>query len=405
MDAASDAMRARLAAHPELGNPAAVLIANAYTNLGAISRAFPLYERAIAEMRGQALPPLAYAAALERGAYAAQRDGHLDQSKAWIRELKPLLQPESEQVARIRDGMIGTEWLIDRDGGKAELALATAESGLAALAPWREALPDLVQRATGRRGTSLTDVGRFEEAEVELRRAHATAVALFGEQHGRSLVARQTLGWHYTCAGKPALGLAELEPIAERIRTVFGANSQAYGANLHNRGNAYYALGRTDEAIAAFRASAASYRGSTSDQSAQVGWALINVGNILLERGKAGDALDAFREVEISWRSSMAEDAPVRADLAQAMAGAEHQLQLDAVAARHVAQAIALRRRDPRQAGQLAAALALAAEIARGVGRVDGAMALYDEAIATGVDAGTEPALLEQWRSWRATLR
>jgi len=396
MNAASEVMQRKLAAHADLGNPAAVQIANAYINLGALSLAHPLYEKAIPEMRGQALPPLAYAAALERGAFAAQRNGALEQSRAWLAELEPLLAGESHDAVRIRDGMIGTLWLIARDGGKAEEALAVAERGVAAIAPHRAALPDIVQRATLRLGTSLTDVGRFAEGEVQLRSALDQSIALFGAAHGRSITARQTLGWHYSSAGHPERGLAELEPIATRMREVFGAQSQWYGANLHNRGNAYRQLGRDDQAMAAYRESAEAYRGSTSENSAQVGWALLNVGYILHGRGRLAEALEVYREVSDSWRTSMAADAPIRADLEFAMADAAHGMQDGETAAAHIERAMALLRARPQDGRLLASALALSGEIARVRGELPlPAGVAQDRHGVAGADTGFRPWRIE----------
>jgi eukaryotic-like serine/threonine-protein kinase len=403
LDIAAEAMDRRLASHPELRNPTALLIANAYTNMGQIARAFPLYEKAIDEIRRDPLDPLSQAYAFERAAHAAQRNGQLERSLAWLTELEPLLVGDSFEIIRIRDGMFHTQWLIARDAGASEQALQSAQRSLDILQPYQDRLGDRWHAALARRGTCLTDLGRFEEGGRDLRAAYALALERFGPEHGRTLISRMTLGWHYTAAGDPARGLAELEPVADAVVRVYGTRSQAYGQNLHNRGNAYLGLGQIDRAIEAYSGAADAYRGSTSARAPQVGWALINVGGLQLQQGRLEEARSTYREVETIWTHSLAKDAPIRADLNFTLGLIELRLGNPQSALAYGERAIVMYRQRPQGTLETARALALVAEIKQALSLHQEAVDLYDQAIALlerMETTGSDPELAAQKADW-----
>ncbi len=404
LDVAAEAMDRRLASHPELRNPTALLIANAYTNMGQIARAYPIYEKAIDEIRRVPLDPLSQAYAFERAAHAAQRNGQLSLSRAWLAELEPMLVGDSLEIVRIRDGMLHTRWLIARDAGASAQALQFAEYGLDNLRLHQNKLRDRWQAALARRGTCLTDLGRFEEGGRDLRAAYELALELFGPEHGRSLISRMTLGWHYTASGDPSRGLAELEPAAESVLRVYGASSQAYGQNLHNRGNAYLGLGQIDRAIESYSGAADAYRASTSGKAPQVGWALINVASLQLAQGRLEEARETYLEVERIWRDALAKDAPIRADLNFSLGQIELRLGNFQSASDYVERAVTLYRRRRPDALELAKALALSAEVKQALALNQDAMGFYDQAIAMleRLDtSGADPELETHRHAWR----
>jgi hypothetical protein len=58
-----------------------------------------------------------------------------------------------------------------------------------------------MHRALVRRGTSATDLRRFDDGERDLTRAVALSEWHFGAQHAFTLKAKQALGWHHASRG------------------------------------------------------------------------------------------------------------------------------------------------------------------------------------------------------------
>ncbi len=345
LDSAARKVGSMLEAHPELRGPLATLMGSAYFNMGAVART------------------------LERAAQAAYRSGQLATAQAYLDEATPLAEGEDAEAYRVRDAIADLRWDLARDAGESMQSLAIAEAALAAL---ESAPPELrearVPRALQRRGVSLKDLGRFDESESELRRAVATATAHYGPTHLRTLLARQSLGWSLVGRGEPAAGLAELEPVGEQLRALFGKASFHYGSNLFNRALAYEALGEPVRAIELFREAASEYADSTASATSQVGWAYLNVADLLAGLSDHAGARAAYGEVEEAWRSSMPEDAPIRVVLYAAIARNDLALGELAAATRNADRSLGLARKHDGESTAVAEALALTAEIAQARG-------------------------------------
>lgn len=381
MDAANENMRSKFGARPDLSAPTTILIANAYANLGAISRAYPMYIQALRDLRSNQVQPIDLARALERAAFAAERNGQLQQSKAWLDEFEQLLQQtDTLETRKLREGMIATRWQMARDAGDLPRALVLAEQGLANLAGFETHMQAERQLALRRRGVLYTDMGQYPKAEHDLRASFELAMALFGAKHARTAIIQQSLGWHYVSAGSPKRGLEELIAVAETVREVFGEVSQVYGANLHNRGNAYVALKMPEFALESYQKSAEAYRGSTSNSSIQVGSALVNVAEILRLQGKLARAKSTFEEVEQAWLTAMPADAPARAPVYLSQAKVAYQLGLWQSATKYALRSIEIYRAGPNHS-ELAQALAWQGKILVASARKSEAVVAYQEAI------------------------
>ena len=407
LEAAARQIEPTLKEQPELRGPIAIVMAGAFFNMGDMRRAQDLVDAAIRDLRATpGTPPLDLAAALEKGAAIAQRNGHLQQSETWWREAEALARDDGLAAIRIRDGLANTRWNTLRDNGDVQGALATAEQSLAnAEAAPAEERDRLRNRALNRVGVSLKDVGRFDESEAAFRESLRLARLLYGDDDYRTLRARQSMGWMLIGRGEPARALAELEPVGERFRELFGERSQDFGNNLYNRALAYRALGQRDRAYDSFRAAAEAYAASASSGAAQIGWALWNASGILSDKGEHAAARRLLDEIEDNWRDSIAEDARVRGVFYVSVT--ENRLALGdlAEAERYADRAHSLLLGRDGESVDVARALALTARVAAARKDTPRALARYREAI-TLVEriAPDRSDLLDPWRAEIAAL-
>ena len=384
LEAAARQIEPTLKQQPELRGAIAAVMAGAFFNMGDVRRAQDLIEAAIHDLRDTpATPRLELAAALERGAAIAQRNGHLQQSEDWWRAADALAHGDEPVALHIRDGLASTRWNTVRDGGNPKAALAVAEAALAnaEAAPAADRDP-LRQRALNRVGVSLKDAGRYDESEAAFRESLRLARALYGDGDYRTLRARQSMGWMLIGRGEPARALAELEPVGERFRELFGERSQDYGNNLYNRALAYRALGQGDRAYDSFRAAAEAYAASASSGAAQIGWALWNAAAILSERGDHVAARRLLDEIEDNWRDSIAEGARVRGAFYAGVARNRLALGDLAEAERYADRAHSLLVSLDGESVDVAEALALTAEVALARADTPRALARYREALS-----------------------
>ncbi len=401
LDLAASQIQAQLAAHPDLRGPLGALIADSYYALNAPSRALPLYERAIADLRAQSPQPrLVLAGALARGATAAQRMGQLELSTDWAEEAELYATGDEPDDYLIRDVLFERRWQTVRDSGDPAGALEVAQEALRHAENVPAELRDRLRRSTvARYATSLTDLGRFTEAEPAMIEVLEISRRVWGEDHLRTMRAHQGLGWMYAASGRPERGLEELIAVGERLRERYGATSQDYGTNLYNRGNAYVALGEDERAIEAYRGAAGAYVASASAGSGQVGWALLNAALAQQRLGQHAAALGTVREVEQAWRTSIATDALVRAELFW-IRGRSH-LALGDIegAAEDVEHSLAIaRKHEPPSAGLVEFTL-LAAEVATAQNAHEQAAKHYESAAKLAVELAPERA--EEAKAWR----
>jgi tetratricopeptide (TPR) repeat protein len=261
----------------------------------------------------------------------------------------------------------------------------------------------LLQRSLVRRGTTATDLQRYDDAERDLLDAVALARQIHGDSHAETLKAQQALGWHYVARGLPQQGLSILEPVGERVREVFGENSQERARNFYNRGNAYLAIeGRWEAALEAYRESARIYRVASSP-SISIG-ALYNVASLLREHGRCAEALPVLAEVEQIWRATPElPDAQFRRVHTDAAACALETGDLQA-ARSSLAKAAPFYPADQQQSGDYADLLAVSSAIAAAEGDVASAQSRLRQAIALISGDPARAVELGQWRQRLSAL-
>ncbi len=404
LDVAAKDVVQRLEGHPDLRAGVLLQVADAYGSMGLPARAAPLYGQAIADLKAEAASGMTLAQALERGALAAYWNGESRQAQQWADEAAALAVDGSEASAQVRHGVYFTRWQMYRSQGRHEdcyrVAQESVDDAQRVTGPARDSL---LQRSLVRRGTSATDLLRFEAAERDLLEAVAMAQRLHGTTHAETLKAQQALGWHYVSRGQAQRGLQLLESVGERVREVFGDNSQELARNWYNRGNAYSALeGRWESALEAYRESARIYRQAAS-RSIAIG-ALYNVASLLHEHGRCAEALPVYAEVEQIWRETQDLRHQMFRRVYIDLAGCALDTGDTAAARAHLAQARPLYRGDEQRSGEYAELLATDAAVAAAEGDTAGAQQRLQQAIDLITDDPARTADADDWRRRLAML-
>lgn len=402
LDVAAKDVIQRLDHHPDLRAGVLMQVADAFTSMGLPARAAPLYKQAIADFRSKGESGIAYLQALERGALATYWNGNAPEARVWIDEAAALATSDSDEHATVRDGLFFTRWQILRSEARSaecyEVAEASVRNAEQASATVRDTL---LQRALVRRGTSATDLDRFEEGERDLLAAVQLGKRLFGEKHAATLKAQQALGWHYANRGQYEKGLAILEPVGEQVLEVFGAKSQEWARNLYNRGNIYLAMPeRWQDAVAAYRESSRVYRDSASPGIGN--GALFSAAGILRKHGRCDEALPLYAEVEQIWRQPDVLRPPNARRVYAEIASCQLALGQPELAKANLEHALTLFPEAEQTSGLFAEIIAVGADVALANGDRDTAKARLSRAIALiEQDAADAPEL----RQWQQQLR
>jgi tetratricopeptide (TPR) repeat protein len=376
-------------------------VADAYASMGLPARAVPLYRQAIADFRVQSSPGLVYAQALQRGALAFYWNGDFTQAQQWIDEASALATGPDDDSATVRDGLYFTRWQILRSNAESAQCYAVAQLAVDNAARQQGPTRDvLMQRALVSRGTSATDLGRFDDGERDLLAAVDLGRRLYGDVHAPTLKAQQALGWHYVSRGQPDKGLAILEPVGDRVREVFGENSQEWARNLFNRGNAYVANEATWEAaLAAYREAARIY-GEASSPTISIG-ALNNVAGLLRQHGRCREALPVYAQVEAIWKQSQNLRNPALRSVYTDLATCALEVGDRKSAQAHVDQGSALYIAEDRQTAAYAGLLAVGAQIAFAERAPVQARRLLQQALAI---IGDDPEHARERLAWQQLL-
>ena len=393
--------------YPDLRGSLGALIADSYFSLNAPGRALPLYERAVEDLRAVPAPPrLALAGALARGAMAQWRMGEPERAEAWAHEAEDLAQGDEPDDFLIRDVLAEWRWQVARDDGNPAIALQLAEQAVQEADRATGGLRDRIRRsALARYGTALTDLHRFDEAEPAMLEVLELSRRLWGEDHLRTLRARQGLGWLWAANGNAERGLQETIAVGEKLRDRYGEATTDYGNNLYNRANAYVALGKDAEAVAHYREAARIYISASASATPQVGWALLNAGFAQLRLGQPAEALATAREIEAAWKTSIGAEAGIRGELHLIRARAYFALAELDHAQTEVARAIDLTAKRNPPIADIADMHALAAEIAMARNERSLAAAHFEHAARIVMELAPQRAAdARAWRERAAAL-
>jgi len=402
LQSASEQMQTRLSSHPELSGPLRALIGSAWYQLGQMDRALAELQLGVDALRSaESVPPLQLAAALEMAANAAQRNGQLALSQRWAAEAEALAQGQSTDDFRVRAGLAYTRWVSARDAGEQTAALTIARASVKELRDAPASVRDpYLPLALNRYASSLTDFGDFVAARHAFEESLQRTRSLWGDRHLRTLRARQALAWHLNAAGDSQQALDALLAVGALLRDTAGHDSQDYGNNLYNRGNALRALGRREEAIDAYREAAAVYAATAQPQAGNIGWALWNAGIVAHELGKLDEAAELYSQVDQNWARSMPPDASVYIDFDLEAAQILLTLQRPAKARPHLDRALALiQQKNPADPRHLEA-LRIDAELASALQDLPRARDDHQQALAwLRQYAPTQAQEQQRWQS------
>ena len=400
LDVAAKDVVVRLDQHPELRSGVLLQVADVYASMGLPARAAPLYQQSIEDYRARNEHGLVFTQALQRGALAAYWNGAFEQAQQWIDEASARATGKDDASATIRDGLYFTRWQMLRSEGRAAECFEVAEQAVKNAAATSETVrDDLMHRALVRRGTSATDLRRFDDAERDLTEAVALSERHFGPQHASTLKAKQALGWHYASRGDYARGLAILEPVGDQVLDVFGKDSQEWARNQYNRGNIYAAPdGRWEDATKAYLEAARVYRASTSPHFAIGG--LLNAANLLRQHDRCDEALPLFADTEHIWRESGLQNPWFKRVYADT-AACELALGHVAAARAKLDHAVSLYDATERTQPTYAEVLAIDADIVAAEGDAGRARDLLLRAIAV---TGDDPAWTDARSTWQKRL-
>ncbi len=304
-----------LAEHPDLRAPLMISLATTFANMGQPKEAYDLFQEALPDYRPPEVDPLQRAAALERAAFAAYRNGRASEARVWAAEAEKLALGSSNLAWRVRDGNAANRWALLREAGLGKEGLDVANAALAQARVAPEPIRDaLVQRALHRSGVSSSDAGNRIQAEANLRESLMLARKLYGDDRYLTLRARSSLAWFLTVKGEPERALVEFNAVCGRLREQLGDFAYDYGSCMFNRANAYSAAGQFEKAITTYRETANIYSGAAASGTSHVGWALQNAAWLQYQLGQYEAARATWDEVENAWATTLEPDAPIWSD-------------------------------------------------------------------------------------------
>ena len=379
-------LRTELANQPAVRGRMEYIIGEGFLALGESGAALPNFEQAIGLLKADpSSDPLMLAAALERGAYAAESVSRIDQALLWLAEADALTTADTEQTVDLRVQILATRWLIQRSDGRWPEAFKLAERALALSQRYDHgAISERSTRALIRLGNSLKDAGRLPEALAAMERGQASYEKLFGAGDMRTVNADEVVGWVLVDLGRLDEAEKKLDAVAKLVRASVGENSRRYANNVYDHALLYVARGQLPRARAAFVEAARIYAESYAPNPVHRGWALQQAAELDSKLGDHAQALQKLLEVEHLWDGPMQPDSPIRAELWRSIGEAQLALGRSLEASEYVDKAlVTLGAQPPGYEGGMAKALSLKSAIELSRGHRDEALALIADAIAT----------------------
>ena len=401
LDVAARDVVQRMDGHPDLRAGVLLQVADAYTSMGLPARAAPLYRQAIDDFRVLPKPGPDFARALGRGAMAYYWNGHFDEAGEWLDEATRLATGADDESVALRDDLLRLRWQIQRFQGRSRESLDTAQEAVVNANTASAAIRDtLLYGALVSRGTSATDLSRYDEAGRDLIDAVELAKRLHGERHADTLKAQQALGWYYGQRGDYAKSLAIFEPIGKPVLEVFGAKSQQWARYQDNLAVIYAKLPeRWEDAVQAYREAGAVYRDSSSLPVAIA--ELFGAATLLREHGRCREALPLLAEVEQAWTQLGKLGNPYFRKVYVDIAACELEQGEIGVARSRYAQAQAQYPPAERSGGPYAEVLEVGARVAAAEGDTAAAASQLQQAIAL---LGEDAQWAAQKKAWQHRL-
>jgi tetratricopeptide (TPR) repeat protein len=167
--------------------------------------------------------------------------------------------------------------------------------------------------------------GRYDEAEVEHRRALALRERILGSDHPLVAMSRNNLSNVLRSQGRYAEAEAELRRALAVQEAALGPDHPDVGFTLSNLGNVLYTLGEHQPAEAELRRAVTVLEQALGPDHPNVGSARSNLGNALLALGKHEQAATEYRRALTLMEKALGPDHPntavLRGNYAEALYG------------------------------------------------------------------------------------
>ncbi len=207
--------------------------------------------------------------------------------------------------------------------GRTEEALVELDRAIAIhTAAWGPAHPD-VARDRLMRANALMFAGRLAEAEAEASRADELAARSLGDDHPDRVAYYTARGAIANALGQTDVALRWHETALALERRSLGADHPDVGITLNNIGSALDLAGRHEEAIARFEQSLAIFRAAFGPEHDKVGSALHDLALAEKGAGRLAPAIAHFRQALEIWERAIGPESTMvgraRTNLANAL--------------------------------------------------------------------------------------
>ncbi len=377
-------LQTELVGQPAVRARMAQIIGSGFLSLGESGDALPHFEQAIALLRNDpGTEPLVLAAALERGAFAAESSSRMQQALAWLAEVDKLAAADTAQTVDLRVQVLADRWLIARGDGEWTAALALADQSLRLSERYDQGgVGERSTRALIRVGNSLKDVGRLTESLQAMERARDWYAGRYGATDMRTVTADEAVGWVMIDLGRLDEAEQKLEFAAVQVRASMGENTRRYANNLYDRALLYNARNELPRARDAFVEVARIHSETYAPNVVAQGWCLYQAAGIDWRLQNLSPALKMMIAVDQLWDGPMSATSPIRAELWGDIGELHLLLGRTQPAADYTARAAnVLRAQSAGHESALAEVLSVQAEVAISLGHEDQARTLIAEAV------------------------
>jgi tetratricopeptide (TPR) repeat protein/predicted Ser/Thr protein kinase len=181
---------------------------------------------------------------------------------------------------------------------------------------------DHPETLAAQKGTAkaLRVLGRYAEAEAIQRRLLEIERRVFGADHGRVAFTLADLGFTILYQGRAAEAEIHFREALRIRRETLGENHPAVMVSLHNLAYAFQVQGRHAEAEPLYRRAVEHGRRSFSARSPNIAHALIGLGEVLTAQGAAAEAEPLLREALELRRLTLGADNPLTAQAESSLA-------------------------------------------------------------------------------------
>jgi tetratricopeptide (TPR) repeat protein/predicted Ser/Thr protein kinase len=170
--------------------------------------------------------------------------------------------------------------------------------------------PDVEAELRGALGTAYIELNLLDDAEAELRRAHALVLAAFGAEDRRTLRASQALAYLHARRGELRAAEELQRATLEQQTAALGASDADAHATERALGDTLMRQGRFREAEATLRDLLAELGAEPDADEAQVHQVQVALGQTLMFQGKLVEARELLEEVLIARSESLGDDHP-----------------------------------------------------------------------------------------------